>query len=166
MAFDIDANGILNVSAKDTASGKQQQITITASSGLSKSEVERMVREAEANASEDARRRQEIELRNQVDGLIYDTERALAEHGGKLSGPDRTVIEQALNEAREAVKGEDAQRMRKAQDNLTRVSQMLAEAASRGGPTEPGAGPQGAAGGGQDGEVIDAEFKDADDRKA
>jgi molecular chaperone DnaK len=166
VTFDIDANGILNVSAKDTASGKQQQITITASSGLSKSEVERMVREAEANASEDARRRQEIELRNQVDGLIYATERALAEHGAKLSGPDRTVIEQALNEAREAVKGEDAQRMRKAQDNLTRVSQMLAEAASRGGPTEPGAGPQGAAGGGQDGEVIDAEFKDADDRKA
>ncbi len=166
VTFDIDANGILNVSAQDKASGKQQQITITASSGLSKSEVERMVREAEANASEDARRRQEIELRNQVDGLIYATERALAEHGGKLSGPDRTVIEQALNEAREAVKGEDAQRMRKAQDNLTRVSQMLAEAASRGGPTEPGAGPQGAAGGGQDGEVIDAEFKDADDRKA
>src|SRR5437879_485678 len=93
-----------------------------------------MVREAEANASEDARRRQEIELRNQVDGLIYSTERALAEHGGKLSGPDRTVIEQALNEAREAVKGEDTQRMRKAQDNLTRVAQMLAEAASRGGP--------------------------------
>jgi len=166
VAFDIDANGILNVSAKDTASGKQQQITITASSGLSKSEVERMVREAEVNASEDARRRQEIELRNQVDGLIYATERALAEHGGKLSGPDRTVIEQALNEAREAVKAEDAQRMRKAQDNLTRVSQMLAEAASRSGPTDPGAGPQGAAGGGQDGEVIDAEFKDADDRKA
>ncbi len=166
VTFDIDANGILNVSAQDKASGKQQQITITASSGLSKSEVERMVREAEANASEDARRRQEIELRNQVDGLIYATERALAEHGGKLSGPDRTVVEQALNEAREAVKGEDAQRMRKAQDNLTRVSQMLAEAASRGGPTEPGAGPQGAAGGGQDGEVIDAEFKDADDRKA
>jgi len=166
VTFDIDANGILNVSAQDKASGKQQQITITASSGLSKSEVERMVREAEANASEDARRRQEIELRNQVDGLIYSTERTLAEHGGKLSGPDRTVIEQALNEAREAVKGEDAQRMRKAQDNLTRVSQMLAEAAARGGPTEPGAGPQGAAGGGQDGEVIDAEFKDADDRKA
>ena len=166
VTFDIDANGILNVSAQDKASGKQQQITITASSGLSKSEVERMVREAEANASEDARRRQEIELRNQVDGLIYATERALAEHGGKLSGPDRTVVEQALNEAREAVKGEDAQRMRKAQDNLTRVSQMLAEAASRSGPTDPGAGPQGAAGGGQDGEVIDAEFKDADDRKA
>src|SRR5205809_1451513 len=78
VTFDIDANGILNVSAKDKASGKQQQITITASSGLSKSEVERMVREAEANASEDARRRQEIELRNQVDGLIYSTERTLA----------------------------------------------------------------------------------------
>src|SRR5205814_8380048 len=109
VTFAVDANGILNGSAKDTASGKQQQITITASSGLSKSEVERMVREAEANASEDARRRQEIELRNQVDGLIYATERALAEHGVELSGPDRTVVEHALNEAGEAEEGEDAQ---------------------------------------------------------
>src|SRR5205814_10348506 len=130
VTFAVDANGILNGSAKDTASGKQQQITITASSGLSKSEVGRMVREAEANASEDARRRQEIELRNQVDGLIYSTERALAEHGGKLSGPDRTVIEQALNEAREAVKGEDTQSIRKDQDDLSGVDLPLAESTS------------------------------------
>src|SRR5205807_2304615 len=85
VAFDIDANGILNVSARDTASGKQQQITITASSGLSKSEVERMVREAEAHAADDTRRRQEIELRNQTDSLVYATQRGLAEHGAKLS---------------------------------------------------------------------------------
>src|SRR5438128_822753 len=95
VAFDIDANGILNVSAKDIATGKQQQITITASSGLAKSEVDRMVKEAEANASEDAKRRQEIELRNQTDSLVYTTERTLAEHGGKLSEADRQAVEQA-----------------------------------------------------------------------
>ena len=89
VTFDIDANGILNVSAKDVATGKQQQITITASSGLNKDEVERMVREAEANAAEDARRRQEIELRNQTDTLVYSTERPLASTGAKLPEAER-----------------------------------------------------------------------------
>jgi molecular chaperone DnaK len=161
VTFDTDANGILNVSAKDKASGKQQQITITASSGLSKSDVERMVREAEANAGEDARRRQEIEVRNQTDGLVYATERALREHGDKLSENERRAIEVALNDARDAVKGEDVERMRRAQESLTRASQSLAEAASRG--SGEGARPQGAP---QEDEVIDAEFRDADDRKA
>src|SRR5712664_2087464 len=113
--FDIDANGILNVSAQDKASGKQQQIAITASSGLSKQEVDRMVKEAEANASDDARRRQEIELRNQTDTLVYSTERALAEHGAKLADAERSTVEQALNEAREAVKGDDIERIRRSQ---------------------------------------------------
>jgi molecular chaperone DnaK len=163
VAFDIDANGILNVSAKDTASGKQQQITITASSGLSKQEVERMVREAETHASEDARRRQEIEVRNQTDGLVYATERALREHGDKLSPDERRDIEVALNDARDAVKSEDVERMRRAQDTLTRASQSLSQAASRG-----GGAPTGAAGqrpGSQEDEVIDAEFRDADDHR-
>src|SRR5690242_11138605 len=110
VAFDIDANGILNVSARDTATGKQQQITITASSGLSKQDVERMVREAEANASEDARRRQEIEVRNQLDGVVYATERTLREHGDKLTPDERRDIEVALNDARDAVKSEDVER--------------------------------------------------------
>jgi molecular chaperone DnaK len=85
VTFDIDANGILNVSARDTATGQQQQVTITASSGLSKEEIERKVREAEAHAAEDARRTQEIELRNQTDALVYSTGRTLTEHGGRLS---------------------------------------------------------------------------------
>jgi molecular chaperone DnaK len=165
VAFDIDANGILNVSAKDLASGKQQQIAITASSGLSKQEVERMVREAEAHASEDAQRRQEIEVRNQTDGLVYATERALREHGDKLSENDRRTIEVALNDARDAVKREDVERMRRAQDSLTRASQSLAEAASRGAGPQTGPGGQPSGGPGQD-EVIDAEFRDAEDRKA
>jgi molecular chaperone DnaK len=165
VAFDIDANGILNVSAKDTASRKQQQVTITASSGLNKQEVERMVREAETHASEDARRRQEIEVRNQTDGLVYATERALREHGDKLSENDRRAIEVALNDARDAVKSEDVERMRRAQESLTRASQSLAEAASRGAGAQTEAGGQ-RSGGPQDDEVIDAEFRDAEDRKA
>jgi molecular chaperone DnaK len=165
VTFDIDANGILNVSAKDTASGKQQQIAITASSGLSKSEVERMVREAEANASDDARRRQEIEVRNQTDALVYATERALREHGGSVSEGDRRAVEVALNDAREAVKSDDIERMRRAQESLSRASQSLAQAASRGPRAEAGEGgrPPGAP---QEGDVIDAEFTDADERKA
>ncbi len=162
VTFDIDANGILNVSAKDLASGKQQQITITASSGLSKDEIDRMVREAEANASEDARRRQEIELRNQTDSLVYSTERALSEHGAKLSEDDRRAIEQALNEAREALKAEDMKRIRRAQEELTRASHTLAEAMYR--ETRSGPGPQ-TSGGPAEGDVVDAEFEDTSDRK-
>jgi len=156
VAFDLDANGILNVSAKDQASGKQQQITITASSGLSKDEVERMVREAQANASDDARRREEIQLRNQADSLVYSTERLLSQHGAKLSQSERTNAEQALNEAREALQEHDTDRIRRAHDNLTRASQTLEDAASR-------QTPQGAAVGAQpsdEGDVVDAEFED------
>jgi molecular chaperone DnaK len=164
VTFDIDANGILNVSAKDTATGKQQQITITASSGLAKEEVERMVKEAETHASEDARRRQEIELRNQLDGLVYTTERTWGEHGAKVGEAERRAIEQALGEAREALKGEDIERMRRAQENLMRASHVLAEAMYRESKGGPGGGPQGAGGGPKEGEVVDADFKEADDR--
>jgi molecular chaperone DnaK len=170
VAFDIDANGILNVSAKDMATGKQQQITITASSGLDKAEVERMVREAEANAAEDARRRQEIELRNQTDAVVYSTERTLAEQGANLPEADRRAVEQALNEAREALKGEDSDKIRRAQENLTRVAQMLAEAMHRQSASgQSGSGEDGRQGGSrgpQAGDVVDAEFKDANEPKS
>src|SRR5213593_2958055 len=122
VAFDIDANGILNVSAKDNATGKQQNITITASSGLTKDEIDRMVKEAETNAAEDSKRKQEIEVRNQTDSLVYSTERTLGEHGAKLGEADRKAIDDALAEAREALKGEDLERMKRAQENLTRAS--------------------------------------------
>jgi len=168
VTFDIDANGILNVSAKDVASGKQQQITISASSGLSKQEVDRMVKEAEANASDDARRRQEIELRNQTDTLMYTTERALAEHGAKLTESERSALEGALAEAREALKGDDAERIRRAQERLTQASRVLAEAMQRrgnggGGGGSTGSGPSN---GSAEGEVVDAEFKDVSDRQS
>ena len=165
VTFDIDANGILNVSAQDKASGREQKITITASSGLSKPEVERMVREAEAHAGEDARRREEIEARNRTDSLLYSTERALAEHGAKLAENERAAVDQALAEAREAVKGDDMERIRRAHESLTSASRTLADAMyreSRGGPTN---GPQssGAPPAGDD--VVDAEFKNIDDQK-
>jgi molecular chaperone DnaK len=163
VAFDIDANGILNVSAQDKASGKQQQIAITASSGLSKQEVDRMVKEAEANASDDAQRRQEIELRNQTDTLVYSTERALAEHGAKLADAERSTVEQALNEAREAVKGDDIERIRRSQESLSRASKTLADAVYRE-SRSGGSGPQ-SSGAPKNGDVVDAEFRNIDDRK-
>jgi molecular chaperone DnaK len=161
VTFDIDANGILNVSAKDMTTGKQQQITITASSGLAKEEVERMVKEAQAHATEDARRREEIELRNQTDSLVYSTERTLAEHGANLLTAERDAAEQALNEAKEALRGDDLERIRRAQEGLTRVSQSLGEAIRR-------ASQQGGTAGApktEDTDVIDAEVVDADSRK-
>ena len=165
VTFDIDANGILNVSAQDKATGKQQQITITASSGLAKDEVERMVREAEAHSAEDTRRREEIEVRNQTDGLVYATERGLAEHGAKLSESDRAAVEQALNEAREALKAEDVDRMRRTHEALQRASRTLAEATYQQARSEPGGQAPGADAPPQD-DVVDAEFRDVDERKA
>src|SRR5512145_3374566 len=127
VTFDIDANGILNASAKDTATGKHQNITITASSGLSKDEIAKMVREAESNAADDTRRKQEIEVRNQTDSLVYSTERTLSEHGSKLGDTDRKAIDEALAEAKEALKTDDIERMKRAQETLSKASHKLAE---------------------------------------
>ena len=172
VTFDIDANGILNVTARDKATSKQQNITITASSGLTKDEIDRMKREAEANAGEDARHREEIEARNQADSLVYSTERTLREHGDKISAEDKQGIEAALNEMREALKGEDVERVKRAQDALTRASHKLAEVmyreaqAAQGGGAKPEGEPGGAASGdGAKGDVIDAEFKDLGEKK-
>jgi molecular chaperone DnaK len=164
VTFDIDANGILNVSAKDMATGKQQQITITASSGLSKEEVERMVKDAEAHAADDARRREEIELRNQTDALVYSTEHTLREHGARLSPAERANVEQALGEARDALAGDDMDRIRRAQDALTQASRSLAGAAHRDAQQAAHAGAR-QSGGTAEGDVVDAEVVDTDDRK-
>jgi molecular chaperone DnaK len=169
VAFDIDANGILNVSATDKATGKQQNITITASSGLTKDEIEKMVKEAQANAAEDTKRKEEIEVRNQTDSLVYSTERTLGEHGGKLGEADRKVIDDALAEAREALKGEDVGRMKRAQETLTRAAHKLAEVmyqaqTEQGAPTG-GATGDGRAAGPKEGEVVDAEFEDLGEKK-
>jgi molecular chaperone DnaK len=167
VTFDIDANSILNVSARDKATGKQQNITITASSTLTKDEIERMVKDAEANAADDARRKQEIEVRNQTDSLVYSTERTLSEHGSKLPEADRKAIEDALGETKEALKGEDLERMKQAQDKLTKASHKLAEVMYREAQTQgaPGAGSQAKSGGPKEGEVVDAEFEDLGEKK-
>ncbi|MBI3031106.1 MAG: molecular chaperone DnaK [Candidatus Rokubacteria bacterium] len=171
VTFDIDANGIVNVSAKDTATGKQQNITITASSGLSKEEIDRMMKEAEAHSAEDAQRKQEIEARNQADSLVYTTERTLREHGDKVPEGERKAVEDALNEAREALKGDDINRITRAQESLMKASHKLAEIMYR--EAQPKAGATSAEGGatGQakskapEGDVVDAEFEDLGEKK-
>src|SRR5438094_2315467 len=177
VTFDIDANGILNVSAKDTATGKQQHITITSSSGLSKDEIDKMVKEAEANAADDARHKQEIEVRNQTDSLIYSTERTLSEHGSKLAEADRKAIDDAPAEAKADLKTDDLERMKRAQETLSKAAHKLGEvmyreAQAQGGqqPPGPGAGRQGGGDGGRpsgpkEGEVVDAEFEDLGEKK-
>jgi molecular chaperone DnaK len=158
VSFDIDANGILNVSAKDMASGRQQQVTITATSGLTKDEVDRMVKEAEAHAAEDARRREEIELRNKTDALVYSIERSLRELRSSLSEGDRRAIEQAVDAARQALAAQDVEAIRRAHDELVRAAGVL-ETSSR--TAAQGAAPGGAASSGRtEGDVIDAEVVD------
>jgi molecular chaperone DnaK len=171
VTFDIDANSILNVSARDKATGKQQNITITASSTLTKDEIDRMVKEAESNAAEDTKRKADIEARNQADSLVYSTERTLSEHGAKLAEADRKAVEDALGEAKESLKGEDVERIRRAQENLTKASHKLAEIMYREAQqTSPGQGatgaePQQRPGGPKEGEVVDAEFEDLGEKK-
>ena len=108
VTFDIDANGILNVTAKDNATGKDQKITITSSSGLSKEEVERMAKEADAHAAEDKEKREEIEARNGLDSLVYNIEKMLKESGDKVSGSDKSEVESALADAKKTLEGSPA----------------------------------------------------------
>jgi molecular chaperone DnaK len=162
VTFDIDANGILNVSAKDMATSKQQAITITASSGLSKDEVNKMVQEAEAHSAEDKRRRQEVELRNQADTLVYSTEKTLNEHREKIPVSEVNAIEGALKEAKEAIAGGDMSRIREKMELLTKASHRLAEImyqqTSSKQKAESAAG--GARAGRPDEDVVDAEFEE------
>jgi molecular chaperone DnaK len=177
VTFDIDANGILNVTAKDKATNKEQKITITSSSGLSKEEVERMAKEAEAHSAEDKAKREEIEARNQLDGMVYQVEKTLKEHGDKISADDKGQVESALADAKKALEGADAAAMNSARERLTQASHKLAEAMYKATQTPPaggpgaGAGPQAGApadGAGQekkDEGVIDAEYVDVEDKK-
>ena len=163
VSFDIDANGILNVAARDVRSGRQQQITITSSSGLGKDEVDRMVKEAEAHASEDVRRREEIELRNETDVLVYSAERTLREQGRVLSDGERRPLEQAIAGAREALNSQDLDRIRRAKNELTRAGQALNEAIARAATTAGRPVQQPSPGSPAEDDVIDAEV--VDDRK-
>jgi molecular chaperone DnaK len=175
VAFDIDANGIVHVSAKDLGTGKEQRITISASSGLNDSEIERMVREAESHRSEDQERRRQVEARNQLDGLIYSTEKTYEEHKEKLGPDEKGELERAIAEARQALEGNEAAAMEQATEKLTKASHKLAEVMYRGqggaqpgAQAGPGASPGGTAGGpgaGSADEVIDAEYVDVDEKR-
>ncbi len=177
VTFDIDANGIVNVSAKDLGTGKEQKITITASSGLSDDEIKRMVREGEANAAADKERKQAVEERNQLDGLVYSTEKTFGEHKDKLGAAEKGQLEEALAEAKKALESNDAAEIKKVTEKLTQASHKLAEAVYRQSATTPGAEPgaganagAGASAGnagaaGSNADVIDAEYVDVDEQK-
>ncbi|HIJ86808.1 MAG TPA: molecular chaperone DnaK [Desulfuromonadales bacterium] len=128
VTFDIDANGIVHVSAKDLGTGKEQSISITASSGLSKSEIEKMVRDADAHADEDKKKREIIEVRNHADSLVYSTENSLKEFGAKIDAVEKAAIENKLAELKKLMEGEDAEAIKKATDNLAQSAHKLAEA--------------------------------------
>ncbi len=164
VTFDIDANGILNVSAKDLATGKEQSIVIKASSGLSEEEIQRMIKDAEAHAEEDRRKRELAEERNKLDGLVYSTEKSLKEFGDKIDAASRSNIEQALSEAKEALKGDDIGRIKAAFERLTQASHKLAEEMYRKTAAQEGADQQAAASGGSSGGgdegVVDADFEE------
>jgi molecular chaperone DnaK len=179
VTFDIDANGILNVTAKDVATGKDQRIQITSSSGLSKEDVERMAREAEAHAAEDRSKREEIEAKNQLDATIYNLERMLREQGDKISPSDRGELENAIADARRALDSNDKRTMDQARERLTQVSHRVAEQMYRAtqpqgaaaGPsaetgTGPGPAPTGEGQAKKDEGVVDAEYVDVDERKS
>lgn len=161
VTFDIDANGILNVNAQDKATGKQQNITITASSGLTKSEIEKMVKDAEALSEEDKKKREVIDLRNQLDNLVYNTEKILNENKANISEGDVKNIENALEDARKVLNSNDAQELKRAIDNLTKASHSMAEILYKRSQQQP---PPGQGSGekkpGDGGDVIDAEFED------
>jgi molecular chaperone DnaK len=175
VTFDIDANGIVSVQAKDKATGKEQQIRIQASGGLSEADIQRMVKEAEANAEADKARREFIEAKNHTDSLIHQVDKNLKEYGDKLSTQERGEADAALEAARSAMEGTDVAALKSASDRLSQAAMKIgeamykaqqAEAGAAGPGAGPGAGPQPGAGGGKpDDKVVDAEFEEVDDKK-
>ena len=168
VTFDIDANGILNVSAKDRATGKTQNITITSSSGLNKDEVEKMVKEAQAHSEEDKKRREMVDLRNQADSLAYNLEKLLSDNKDKIDAGQAKDIEEAVAETRKAMEGEDADALKKAVERVTALSHRVAESLYKASGSQPGegggsSGPSGSGGpsapaGGKPDDVVDAEY--------
>jgi len=177
VTFDIDANGILNVTAKDMATGKDQKITITSSSGLSKEEVERMAKEADSHSTEDKAKREEIEAKNQLDSMVYGIEKMLREHGDKISGSERGDVENAIADAKKALESGNKSQMDQAREKLTQASHKLAEQMYKSAQPGPGAGqgpsgntteqsaPSGEDQAKKDEGVIDAEYVDVEDKK-
>jgi molecular chaperone DnaK len=173
VTFDIDANGILHVSAKDLGTGKDQKITIQGSSGLSKEEVERMTKEAELNAEEDRKRKEAVETKNQLDSVTYQLEKALKDAGDKIPADKKTAIEAAISDAKQALESNDTAKMKTAMENLSKVgSELYAAAAQAGAAAEGGAASAGSADQPKEAkkaekkaDVVDADFEVVDDDK-
>ena len=159
VTFDIDANGIVNVSAKDKATGKEQQIRIQASGGLSEADIDKMVKDAEANAEDDKKRREAVDAKNHADALVHSTEKALAEHGSKIAETERRAIEDAVSDLKEALKGDDAEAIKAKTNTLAQASMKLGEAMYKQ-QAEADAAKDAA----KD-DVVDAEFTEVDDDK-
>ncbi|SHJ19396.1 molecular chaperone DnaK [Malonomonas rubra DSM 5091] len=164
VTFDIDANGILHVGAKDLGTGKEQSIQITASSGLSDEEIDRMVKDAEAHAGDDKKKRELIEARNQADGLAYTTEKSLSEHSEKLDADTKKQIEDALAALKTAMEGDDPDEIKAKSETLAQASHKLAEMMYAQAQAEGGEGEGAADSGSADDDVVDAEFEDVDDK--
>ena len=168
VTFDIDANGIVNVQAKDKATGKEQQIRIQASGGLSEADIEKMVKDAEAHAEEDKKRKAAVEAKNHAEALVHSTEKALSEHGSKIGDAERTAIENAIADLKEALKGDDSAAIQAKTNALAQASMKLGEAMykqQQEAQNTSGAGGDGAASGEKKEDVVDAEFTEVDDDK-
>ena len=170
VTFDIDANGIVHVSAKDLGTGKEQSITITASTNMSKDDIDKAVKEAEQYAAEDKKRRENVDIRNGADQMIYQTEKTLTDMGDKLSEDEKKDIQGGIDALKEALKGEDLEKIKAAQDDLQKkvyaVSEKLYKAAAEQAQAQQQANGDAGAQPGNDGSnVYDADFKDADDNK-
>jgi molecular chaperone DnaK len=173
VTFDIDANGIVSVHAKDKATGKEQQIRIQASGGLADADIEKMVKDAEAHAEEDKKKREQVEAKNQAEALVHTTERTLKEAGDKVPAGERETVEAAIREVRAALESNDVERVRAKTQALAQASMRIGEAMYK---AQAGAGPQGPQGGGPTGsgqpggggageKVVDADFEEVDDQK-
>ncbi len=169
VTFDIDANGIVNVSAKDKATGKEQSIQITASSGLSKEEIDKLIKDAELHAEEDRRKRELVEARNHADALIYSTERSIKDLGDKVDAATRSRVEEAIQRLRKAMEGDDKEEIRRLSEELTNASHKLAEAMYQQASQAESAKQSAASGGARatkpEEDVVDADFEEVKDDK-
>lgn len=163
VTFDIDANGIVNVSARDKATGKEQQIRIQASGGLSEADIDKMVKDAEAHAADDKKRKEAVEAKNHADALVHSTEKAMSEHGSKVGDDDRRAIENAISDLKEALKGDDPEAIKAKTNTLAQVSMKLGEAMYK--QQQADAAAAGASGEAKKDDVVDAEFTEVDDDK-
>jgi molecular chaperone DnaK len=162
VTFDIDANGIVHVSAKDRATNKEQSMTITGQSSLNKEDIDRMVRDAESHAEDDRRRKEEAEVRNNADSLVYQTEKLLKEQGDKISGEEKDTVESGLTALKEALAGSDIEAIKSATEQLVSSSQQFAQRLYEQASASQGGGPDGAGPQPSDDDVVDAEIVDGE----